>query len=107
MPDRGTLLTPHAVVESEYTPPIVYCVVCRQDTLPLESGLCGWCMCHPTTGTPDRVAHQRERTRINSQRCRARKRAALEATRSSLNNDRSAGPNPPQVNSPALQEVQA
>jgi hypothetical protein len=84
-----------------------FCVVCQQDTIPLEeTGLCGWCMCNPVTGEPDRVAHQRERSRINCQRSRARKRDRLES-KLSPNNDRSAGLNPPQVKHPALQEARA
>ena len=82
----------------------VFCVVCEQDTLPLEeNGLCGWCMCNPTTGKPDRVAYQRERSRINCRRSRERKRARLEAKVSSQVNDRAAGLDPRKVRRPAAQ----
>lgn len=86
----------------------VFCVVCQQDTIPLEeNGLCGWCMCNPATGEPDLAAYQRERSRINCRRSRARKRDRLDSKRSIPSNDRSAGLNPPQVKRPALQEVPA
>lgn len=80
----------------------VFCVTCRQDTIPLEENdLCGWCMCDPQTGKPDMEARRREQTRLASQRLRARRAG------SALSNDRSAGLDPRKVRRPALQEARA
>lgn len=80
----------------------VFCVVCEQDTIPIEeTGLCGWCMCEPATGKPDMEARRREQTRLASQRLRARRKVSHQ------DNDRSAGLDPRKVRHPALQEARA